>query len=326
MRRPWALPLVPLYWAGLAAKNAWHDRGHGVRHLGWPVISVGSLSTGGAGKTPVVLMLADLLTRHGLAVDVLSRGYGRGSNQCEAEAVDPTGTARRFGDEPLLMAQTGLLVFVGAERFAAGKLAETDAPPRIHLLDDGFQHRRLARTLNVVLLTLVDAQDWLLPAGNLRESLRALGRADVIILREEEAPALIPLVPGKEIWLIRRTLTLPSAVPIRPIAFCGIARPSSFFTMLREQGCTPAGEVAFPDHHPYTGEDFASLLATAQQTGADGFITTAKDAVKVSPQQKSLLETAGPLSVAELRVSLAEEDTAWQCIRQALERHEKMRA
>ena len=96
--------------------------------------------------------------------------------------------------------------------------------------------------------------------------------------------------------------------------------------MLREQGCIPAGEVAFPDHHPYTGEDFAALLAAAQQTGADGFITTAKDAVKISPQQKSLLETAGPLSVAELRVSLAEEDKAWQRIRQVLESHEKMRA
>ena len=93
MRRPWALPLVPFYAAGLAAKNAWLDHGYGVRQLAWPVISVGSLSAGGAGKTPVVLMLADLLTRHGLPVDILSRGYGRGSGAIEA--VDPTGSARR---------------------------------------------------------------------------------------------------------------------------------------------------------------------------------------------------------------------------------------
>ncbi len=327
MRRPWALPLVPLYAAGLTLKNAWLDRGHGVRHLAQPVISVGSLSAGGAGKTPVVLMLADLLARHGLAVDVLSRGYGRGSGV--VEAVDPTGTARRFGDEPLLITQAGMPVFVGADRFAVGQLAETVTPPCIHLLDDGFQHRRLARTLDIVLLTSADAQDWLLPAGNLREPLHALRRAHVVIVREEEASTLRTLISSKtnaEVWLVRRALSLPANSPAKPIAFCGIARPASFFTMLRASGCTPSGEVIFPDHHPYTDDDVASLLAAAHHVGAEGFVTSAKDAVKLSPEQKSTLEKAGPLIVANLHVSLVEEDTAWHCIRQTLQTHEKMGA
>ena len=326
---------MPLYRLGLGVKNAVADRRRPKR-LGWPVVSVGSIAAGGAGKTPVVMMLAEMLARHGVEVDVLSRGYGRGSGV--VEEVDAEGLAGRFGDEPVEMARAGLRVFVGAERFAAGLLAESSvqAQPmsqtrdmghpalwrggRVHLLDDGFQHRRLGRALDVVLLTLEDVQDWLLPAGNLREPLSSLRRADVVVVREEEADALAGVVArhsGAETWVVRRELRLPAGMPKKPIAFCGIARPDGFFAMLREAGCEGLGEVAFADHHAYGREDFARLRAAGVDVGADGFVTTAKDAVKIAAADRAMLAQVGPLVVAELRVLLRDEEAAWQTVRRA---------
>ena len=160
------LALTPLYAAAVAAKNLAYDRGWlRAEHLRGPVISVGNLSVGGSGKTPLTLRLAELLRERDLAVDVLSRGYGRRS---EATAkVDPQGSAQNFGDEPLLMARAGVLVYVGDSRYEAGMLAERDAgSPRVHLLDDGFQHRQLARNVDVVVLHRGDFADQLLPAGD----------------------------------------------------------------------------------------------------------------------------------------------------------------
>ena len=324
MRRPWALPFVPLYRLGLGVSNAASKRRR-VKQLGWPVVSVGSLSAGGAGKTPLVMALAELFARHGIGVDVLSRGYGRGSGAIEQ--VDPVGPALRFGDEPLEMARAGLRVFVGAERFAAGKLAEAagltedSQPQNIHLLDDGFQHRQLGRAVNVVLLTLEDAQDWLLPAGNLREPLSALRRADVVVVRAEEAEALYELVrthTKAKFWVVRRTLELPPATPRKVLAFCGIARPDGFFAMLEQSGCEVVGRVTFPDHHRYRHEDFERLAAAAVDAQAQTLVTTAKDAVKFSTADKRVLEAARPLIVARLQVSLAEEDRVWQEMRALL--------
>ena len=305
------MPLVPLYWVGLLVKNRLYDRGWlRVRHLQNPVISVGSLSTGGAGKTPLVLALAELLGRHGAEADVLTRGYGRGSGV--AEQVDVAGSSLRFGDEPLEMARAGLPVFVGAERFAAGVLAERANTSRVHLLDDGFQHRRLRRALNVVLLTRVDAEDRLLPAGNLREPLRSLPRADVVVLREEEAEELAGLVPnGLAVWRVRRELIVPVERPMRPVAFCGIARPEGFFSMLEGVGCESAGEIAFADHHQYQDSDFERLAQAARRAGADGFVTTAKDAVKISTEAMQTLEAVGRVWVARLKVIFLEEDAVW---------------
>jgi tetraacyldisaccharide 4'-kinase len=318
LKRPWALPLVPLYWAGAGGKNALYDRGWlKVRSLQRPVVSIGSLSAGGAGKTPVVLMLADLLARQGLAVDVLSRGYGRGSGV--VEEVDLAGPATRFGDEPLEMARRGLRVFVGAERYEAGKVAEaTVEHSAVHLLDDGFQHRRLARSLDVVLLTQEDARDWLLPAGNLREPLASLRRADVVVVREEEAAALTPVIAARttaEVWVIRRTLRLPEDMPERPMVFCGIARPEGFAAMLSDAGCRPAAMRTFPDHHPYCDGDFALLAEAARHGGADGFCTTAKDAVKIPEAAMRRLKEVGSIAVAELRVSLLDEGKAVERLR-----------
>jgi tetraacyldisaccharide 4'-kinase len=188
----------------------------------------------------------------------------------------------------------------------------------IHLLDDGFQHRRLGRDLDVVLLTVEDARDWLLPAGNLRETMGSLRRADVVVVQGDEAVELAWLTGGMEVWVIRRELVLPVERPKRPLAFCGIARPRGFFAMLREAGCEVAGEIALQDHHAYTGEHFQLLVDAARHAGADGFCTTAKDAVKISMEARRKLEEVGPVIVAELRVSLVDEERAWATLRQRL--------
>jgi tetraacyldisaccharide 4'-kinase len=186
-------------------------------------------------------------------------------------------------------------------------VARMGHPDSTHLLDDGFQHQRLGRDLDVVLLTLQDARDWLLPAGNLREPMASLRRADVVVVREDEAAELAGAVPaGIEIWMIRRELALPADMPRRPLAFCGIARPDGFFRMLPDV----VGTKAFPDHHVFSVEDFELLVQAARRVGADGFVTTAKDAVKISDTARARLAEVGPVAVAELRVSLVDEDAA----------------
>jgi tetraacyldisaccharide 4'-kinase len=313
MKRRWLLPLVPLYWAGLVLKNLLYDSEWlQVRRLERPVISVGSLSAGGAGKTPVVIMLAKLLEMHGLRVDVLSRGYGRSSTRIEQVNFDFFASAAEFGDEPVEMMRAGLHVFVGAERFHAGLLAERSYEPVLHLLDDGFQHRRLGRALDIVLLTAEDAVELLLPAGNLREPLHALRRADVVILREEEAAELRPLATAKsnaEVWLIRRELVFEEEFA-RPFAFCGIARPEGFLAMLRDAGRVPVGSIVFPDHHPYSESDMERIIASAKAVNADGFYLTEKDAVKIPKQWMQHLQTVGLVHAPFLRISLLDTHAA----------------
>lgn len=315
--RPWALPLVPLYWAGLCVKDAMRAAGLlPPRRLAGPVISIGSLSAGGAGKTPVVIALAKLLGAHGHTVDVLSRGYRRQGS--EVARVDPSApdASERFGDEPVLIAaSTGASVWVGADRHAAGLAAErTSATPGIHLLDDGFQHRRLARAFDIVLLTAEDLKDALLPAGNRREPLSALGRADALVLRDTERDSILPRIrshvrPNTPIWLIRRALHLPKLAGAPDLlAFSGIARPQNFLDMLKACGQRVIDSVVFPDHHQYTAADMRRLAQRLQSHGAQAFITTEKDAVKITPELRATLEAAAPVHVAQLRVEFADPD------------------
>ncbi|MEO8734939.1 MAG: tetraacyldisaccharide 4'-kinase [Edaphobacter sp.] len=324
IRRPLLLPFAPMYRAVLAIKRQMFRLGWlKQKRLSSVVISIGSVSVGGAGKTPVVLMMSDMLLRRGYAVSILTRGFGRAPRT--VERVIPYGDAAWFGDEPVLLAQrSGAPVFVGAERYRAGLLAEQnpiEGKIPVHLLDDGFQHRQLARDLDIVLLTEEDVDDALLPAGNLREPLSALRKADVIVLREEEAERLRKFVErltrkkkAPAIWVIRRRLSLGepgAAIPSsHPLAFCGIARPKDFTNMLIGEGCHPVETVAFPDHHVYTNPDIGDLLGQARQHGANGFLTTEKDAVKLTPAMRKRLEAYGPLMVARLSVSLVDEHTA----------------
>jgi tetraacyldisaccharide 4'-kinase len=323
-RRPLLLPLVPLYGAALAIKRQLFQWGWlRQRRLQYPVISIGSVSAGGAGKTPLVLMLARMLRHRGYAVRILTRGYRRGSTT--TTRVEPFDDAAWQGDEPVLLAQrSGVPVFVGADRYEAGMMAEANEPSEklaVHLLDDGFQHRRLARDIDIVLLTQADLEDVLLPAGNLREPLAAVAKADIVVLREEEADQLRTVVAAlsdnrkpPEIWTIRRTLSLGEGgevpLPSRPFAFCGIARPDGFLKMLAAQGYEPMDAMIFADHHAYDENDMARLLEQGRQVLANGFVTTEKDAVKLTPALRDRLETIGPLVVARLGVELLDEQEA----------------
>ncbi|HEY6374347.1 MAG TPA: tetraacyldisaccharide 4'-kinase [Edaphobacter sp.] len=326
VRRPVLLPLAPLYGVGLAVKKMMFRHGWLKQNrLPSPVISVGSISAGGAGKTPMVLLLADILRRRGYAVRILTRGYKRTSELIER--VEPYDDPGFHGDEPVLLAQrSGVAVFAGADRYRAGLLAEQDEDHgkiAVHLLDDGFQHRQLARDVDIVLLTQEDVEDHLLPAGNLREPLSTVCEADILVLREEEVFALQPMVSRltgnatpPAIWIIRRRLSLGEAgevsLPVLPLAFCGIARPESFTSMLQAESCMPVDTAAFPDHHAYTDGDIAHLLERARHRGANGFITTEKDAVKLTPLMREHLAAVGPLIVTRLSVELLDEKEAMQ--------------
>jgi tetraacyldisaccharide 4'-kinase len=318
MRRRWLAPLTPLYAAGLALRNWRIENGtEPVRRLRYPVVSIGNLSTGGAGKTPLTIALALALQKHGLHVDVLSRGYGRQSKL--AARVNPNGTAEDFGDEPLLIARgTSLPVYVAPQRYDAGLLAESEQSISeqnhqsiVHLLDDGFQHRQLARNVDILLLNRCDWQDTLLPAGNLREPLSAIHRANVIAI-----PADVPKLEAElrtwgwqgPIWRLRRTMEIP-AVSGPIAAFCGIARPEQFFAGLEAAGLHLAARAAFPDHHRYTASDLDRLISAARAAGATSLITTEKDRVRLG-KLASTFPAALPLRTALLRIEIEDQAAA----------------
>jgi len=301
--------------AAVRARNALYDRARlKAARLQGPVVSVGNISVGGAGKTPFVILLGELLRKRSIAFDVLTRGYGR--DRKELVIVDPDGSPEQFGDEPLLIARKlSAPVIVADERHHAGLAAEQKFGPKLHLLDDGFQHRQLARDFDIVLITPEDLRDRMLPLGRLREPLTSLGRADAIVLMSGASAESLPpkTVEGKNIWRARRGI-LPKNLPSRPVAFSGIARPQSFFLQLRKAGVEPAAEAAFRDHHRYTPADIRDLLALKQQSEADGFVTTEKDAINLGLLTRELQ----PLSVVPVRMQLENADAALDAILRAL--------
>jgi len=313
-------PLEMLYAAIVRSRNARFDRTPPQR-LSWPVISVGNLSMGGSGKTPLVIYLARLLQKTGLQPDVLSRGYER-SHQTIAR-VDSEGDAERFGDEPLLIARSaGVPVYVGANRYEAGRLAERETPRQgIHLLDDGFQHRQLARDLDIVVIHRSDLQQHLLPAGRLREPLSSLRRADVIVLRHEDTDLESALsryaAEGSRFWRMRRTLTIPSPTG-RSVAFCALARPDEFFQNLAAAGAGVVEKVRFRDHHRYTAGDIDRLAELGRRLRCDGFLTSAKDDVKLDAAMRTRLNAVAPLQTAQLTVELEEPETVLGHMRKSL--------
>jgi tetraacyldisaccharide 4'-kinase len=290
--------LASIYGASVHARNALYDWGAlRSRKLQGPVVSVGNLSLGGSGKTPFVVLLGELLKARGVKFDVLSRGYGRQTRG--VLQVNPGGLPRDFGDEPLLIARRlEVPVILGEDRHQAGMFAETKFGSQLHLLDDGFQHRALAREFDIVLVTPEDARDRLLPAGRLREPLDSLRRADAAVLTSGAAAEAFPL-DGKLVWRVRRGI-LPRDVPPRPLAFCGIARPQSFFLQLRTAGIEPVAEAVYRDHHAYTEQDVRELRKAAQASEAGGFVTTEKDAINLGTYL-SMLE---PLAVVPVKMEL----------------------
>jgi len=293
-------PLSAIYGGVVGTRNALYDRGVlRAQRLHSPVISVGNLSTGGSGKTPFVMLLGELLKARGIKFDVLSRGYGRQSRG--VRLVDPAGLPREFGDEPLLIARKlQVPVIVGEDRYAAGSFAESRFGLQLHLLDDGFQHRALARDFDIVLVTPQDASDHLLPSGRLREPPSSLRRADAVALASGASADSFPLA-GKLVWRVRRGI-VPRDVPPRPIVFSGIARPQNFVLQLRAANIEPVAEAFYRDHHPYNENDVRELLALKQRSDAGGFVTTEKDAVNLG----AYLSALAPLAVVPVKMELSD--------------------
>jgi tetraacyldisaccharide 4'-kinase len=314
------LPLVPAYRLALGLRELRLRSGlEPVRRLRWPVVSVGSLSAGGAGKTPMTIALAKALACVGFQVDVLSRGYGR--NSSEPARVLPEGTADEFGDEPLLIARaTGMPVYVASQRYQAGVLAETDTQtekdqhsrPVLHLLDDGFQHRQLARDVDILLLNQSDWRDRLLPAGNLREPRKAARRASVIAIPADEADFERELKAWGwhgPIWRLRRCMDVPT-IDCPVAAFCGIARPEQFFRGLEGAGLRIVSRTAFPDHYRYTAREIERVVAAARAGGAAALISTDKDRVRLGAQTAAFPSSL-PLLTASLRVEIEDDAIQW---------------
>lgn len=284
----------------MRARNALYDRKRlPARRLEGPVVSVGNLSAGGSGKTPFVLLLGELLQSRGVKFDVLSRGYGRESRG--VRLVDPDGLPQEFGDEPLLIARRlQVPVIVGEDRYGAGRFAEAKFGAQLHLLDDGFQHRALARNFDIVLVTPQDTSDRLLPAGRLREPLTALRRADAVVLASGASEEAFSL-QGKLVWRVKRGIVA-EGIPARPVVFCGIARPQNFLLQLRAANIEPAAQAFYRDHHAYNEKDVRELLELRQRSEAGGFVTTEKDAVNLGPYLSAL----APLAVVRVRMELVD--------------------
>lgn len=286
----------------------------GVARLPAPVVSVGNLSTGGTGKTPAVMALAEALRARGWQPDVLSRGYGRRHRGLAvADVADGRvhGDVDEVGDEPWLIAQRARVpVLVHPDRFRAGCEGERRFGSTVHLLDDGFQHRQLARDFDLVLVAVSDLEARLLPAGRLREPPAALARASAVVVvgdapgepagvrervRQWTAAAVYTAWrrPKRETW----------PEPGEPcFAFCGIARPASFWRVLNQAGVSLVGRRAFADHHRFSAGEIGRLVEEARQDGATRLVTTAKDAARLESLRGRLQGL--PLVVVEIDLEI----------------------
>ena len=322
-------PLSLLYGAVTRTRLSLYRRGtFQTTKLDRPVISIGNITTGGTGKTPLVEYVAKSIAAQGRKVCILTRGYGRKDPHLQVIVSDGYGvlaSPSEAGDEPYLLATKlagKAAVISSADRIAAGQEAIKDFGTEVFVLDDGFQHLRLARDLNIV---CIDATNpWgggrLLPYGRLRESLEGMSRADCVVLTrcdqvesvESLREEVFELTGGKPIFESRmrpvRVTSLKNgpetiSVPGRVGAFCAVGNPSSFFENLRELGYELGLERAFADHHVYSQSEIEGLNQLAKHTGAMALITTAKDAVKLKGIAFSL-----PCYVLEIEININEAD------------------
>lgn len=281
-----------VYRGAIGVRNARYDRGDTVRRLDVPVISVGNITTGGTGKTPMVIDLVNRLRAMGCEPAVVSRGYKAAPNQ--------------LGDELWLVqrAASGTVCVANPDRVAGAKQARK-AGADVIVLDDGFQHRRIARDLDIV---LVDATrpfggGHLLPRGHLREPLPSLARADLLVITradQVEAERLSELetrlvalsqhkpcvcarhAPAPLQMLSGETASAVNSDDLNSVyLLSGIGHHDAFRQTVDRIGLSVCGHDRFGDHHPYTAEDVHAVCGRARDAGADAVLTTAKDAVKL---------------------------------------------
>ena len=289
--------------------------------LAGPVVSVGNLGVGGSGKTPVVQRVAELLRDAGEPVAVLSRGYGgrfAGEALIVSDGTSVQASAAEAGDEPVMLARSlpGVVVAIGARRDAVGRAVEARFGRRVHVLDDGFQHLRLERDLDLVCLDVRDLEDQPLPAGRLRERPAALARAGLVLLTRLEAASEAELRvletrvgPERTLRVERRvtgwttTAGASGAPPKRAFLLAAIARPERFERDVAAAGVAVTGRAFFRDHHRFRERELAAVAQQARLGGADAIVTTSKDAVRL--ETTTLAEL--PLIVLGIEARVANE-------------------
>ncbi len=313
----WPLSLV---YGAAARLHAWlyAQKVYTTKRLSTPVISVGNLTVGGTGKTPMVIWLAERFLAEGKHVGILSRGYqGFGGTSDEIEMMK-----ERLGD--------GVVFGVAPDRYVEGRRIEAERPVNVFLLDDGFQHLELARDVDIVLVdsTTFDSEKWLLPAGSMREPLSALRRASAVVLtrisseRSDSAArqAIRKVVAGLPTFCAETKLLgyrcvsrgqheqMAEELPPQPVfAFCGIGNPSAFLSDLKRWGIVIAGQQVFGDHHLYTAHDAKILETHAQRAGAKSLLTTEKDVQNLKKLHFSEL----PLYCCRIVLELRDDEDLW---------------
>jgi tetraacyldisaccharide 4'-kinase len=323
-------PLSTLYGAVTRTRLALYRRGtFRTTRLSRPVISVGNITAGGTGKTPFVEWVAKTIAATGKNVCILTRGYGRENAQHQVVVSDGTtivATPAEAGDEPYLLASNllaknlpgSVAVISNADRVSAGRYAIENLNTDCFVLDDGFQHLRLARELNIV--TIDATNPWgggkLLPYGLLREPLSGLIRADCVVLTRYDQIENLELLRAQIADLIRGPVFLSSMRVVNasfasgPVAaFCAVGNPGSFFAQLRKHGYKLAFEKTFTDHHSYKQKDVDELISAATRAGAKSLITTAKDAVKLRSLAFSL-----PWQVLQIEIEIKNESALAELI------------
>jgi len=312
--QPWfaIASVLARLWRWGARKKLRHDYARR-RKLAAPVISIGNITMGGTGKTPCVLLLAEILNERGRRPGILTRGYGRNSPRKHlALAPGAVVTAEHSGDEPQIFVRSGLApVGIGVDRFHTGTLLLTDFGADVLLLDDGFQHQRLARSVDVVLIDALDpfGGGQIFPLGRLREPPAGLARAHLVLITRSDLSDLTANIERQvrrwngrvpvfragvepQAWVEHRSGRRfgPAERPFeRAGVFCGLGNPEAFRRTLERLGVKLVGWVDFEDHHRYRPRELRHISQEMRARGATALVTTEKDVMNLCESSDDLL-------------------------------------